>query len=167
MAKLRRVVTGGQLDEKAAKQRLQAEPLCPEKDKTASDDTLAVSNPRRLALASQRPKSAFCVETGAPGGTRTHNLLIRSQTLYPLSYGRTRRYYTLSPPAGQICSPPLRADSPNLITITVRFLDNSILALYNTALRSRLSFAACREQRTRACYLRASHIGVYPFIKER
>ncbi len=28
-------------------------------------------------------KSAFC----APGGTRTPNLLIRSQTLYPLSYG--------------------------------------------------------------------------------
>ena len=24
---------------------------------------------------------------GAPGGTRTPNLLIRSQTLYPLSYG--------------------------------------------------------------------------------
>jgi hypothetical protein len=25
---------------------------------------------------------------GAPGGTRTPNLLIRSQMLYPLSYGR-------------------------------------------------------------------------------
>jgi hypothetical protein len=25
--------------------------------------------------------------SGAPGGTRTHNLLIRSQALYPLSYG--------------------------------------------------------------------------------
>ncbi len=25
---------------------------------------------------------------GAPGGTRTPNLLIRSQVLYPLSYGR-------------------------------------------------------------------------------
>lgn len=25
--------------------------------------------------------------TGAPGGARTHNLLIRSQALYPLSYG--------------------------------------------------------------------------------
>lgn len=24
---------------------------------------------------------------GAPGGIRTHNLLIRSQALYPLSYG--------------------------------------------------------------------------------
>ncbi len=27
----------------------------------------------------------------APGGTRTPNLLIRSQTLYPLSYGRIGR----------------------------------------------------------------------------
>jgi hypothetical protein len=26
--------------------------------------------------------------SGAPGGTRTPNLLIRSQVLYPLSYGR-------------------------------------------------------------------------------
>src|SRR5690625_2391169 len=29
------------------------------------------------------------VSTSAPGGTRTPNLLIRSQMLYPLSYGRT------------------------------------------------------------------------------
>lgn len=28
------------------------------------------------------------VGLGAPGRTRTCNLLIRSQTLYPLSYGR-------------------------------------------------------------------------------
>ena len=41
---------------------------------------------------------------GAPGGTRTPSLLIRSQTLYPLSYGRGRRYYTPSPCAGQINS---------------------------------------------------------------
>jgi hypothetical protein len=27
-------------------------------------------------------------EDGAPGGTRTHDLLLRRQTLYPLSYGR-------------------------------------------------------------------------------
>jgi hypothetical protein len=26
---------------------------------------------------------------GAPGGTRTHRLLLRRQTLYPLSYERT------------------------------------------------------------------------------
>ncbi len=33
--------------------------------------------------------SAFpLVKRGAPGGTRTPNLLIRSQVLYPLSYGR-------------------------------------------------------------------------------
>jgi len=29
-------------------------------------------------------------ENGVPGGTRTPNLLVRSQTLYPLSYGYTR-----------------------------------------------------------------------------
>ena len=28
-------------------------------------------------------------ETGAPGGTRTHDLQVRNLTLYPLSYGRT------------------------------------------------------------------------------
>jgi hypothetical protein len=30
------------------------------------------------------------VQTSAPGGTRTHGLQIRSQLLYPLSYGRIR-----------------------------------------------------------------------------
>jgi hypothetical protein len=29
-----------------------------------------------------------CENVGAPEGTRTPNLLIRSQMLYPLSYGR-------------------------------------------------------------------------------
>jgi hypothetical protein len=35
---------------------------------------------------------------GAPGGIRTHNRLIRSQMLYPLSYGGNTHnaYYTLS-----------------------------------------------------------------------
>ena len=28
--------------------------------------------------------------SGAPGGTRTHDLQVRNLTLYPLSYGRTR-----------------------------------------------------------------------------
>lgn len=36
--------------------------------------------------------------SGAPGGTRTHNLLIRSQTLCPLSYGGITLDYTA--PAG-------------------------------------------------------------------
>ena len=30
-----------------------------------------------------------CINTGALGGTRTPNLLIRSQMLYPLSYERS------------------------------------------------------------------------------
>jgi hypothetical protein len=29
--------------------------------------------------------------SGAPGGTRTHDLQVRNLTLYPLSYGRTCR----------------------------------------------------------------------------
>ena len=32
---------------------------------------------------------------GAPEGTRTPNLLIRSQMLYPLSYGRSYHYVTV------------------------------------------------------------------------
>ena len=34
--------------------------------------------------------SEFPLEDGAPEGIRTPNLLIRSQMLYPLSYGRMR-----------------------------------------------------------------------------
>jgi hypothetical protein len=35
-------------------------------------------------VGSKSPKNPIY---GAPGGARTHNLLIRSQALYPLSYG--------------------------------------------------------------------------------
>jgi hypothetical protein len=34
---------------------------------------------------------------GAPGGNRTPNLLVRSQTLYPLSYGRSETAYRGGP----------------------------------------------------------------------
>jgi hypothetical protein len=34
------------------------------------------------------PAAAFMLNMGAPEGIRTPNLLIRSQMLYPLSYGR-------------------------------------------------------------------------------
>ena len=51
---------------------------------------------------------------GAPGETRTPNLLIRSQMLYPLSYGRvsheaTERAYQSDeglPPAVDAAAPP-------------------------------------------------------------
>jgi hypothetical protein len=43
-----------------------------------TDAVQAAQNPWKL-------KDAY----GAPGGTRTPNLLIRSQMLYPLSYGRS------------------------------------------------------------------------------
>ncbi len=38
----------------------------------------------------KRPLKGVCL-VGAPGGIRTPNLLIRSQMLYPLSYGRSVR----------------------------------------------------------------------------
>jgi hypothetical protein len=40
------------------------------------------------------PRSEPAAELGALGGTRTPNLLIRSQMLYPLSYERTNQQYT-------------------------------------------------------------------------
>jgi hypothetical protein len=45
---------------------------------------------------------------GALGGTRTPNLLIRSQMLYPLSYERTIQQYTAVRPIS------LRAGDPQL-----------------------------------------------------
>ena len=42
----------------------------------------------QLTGGSQRASSAFPLKDGAPEGIRTPNLLIRSQMLYPLSYGR-------------------------------------------------------------------------------
>ena len=44
----------------------------------------------------ERPvsRSEPAVYLGALGGTRTPNLLIRSQMLYPLSYERTNQQYT-------------------------------------------------------------------------
>ncbi len=41
------------------------------------------------------------VRVGAPGGTRTHNLLIRSQALYPLSYGGVGALYQISSARGE------------------------------------------------------------------
>ena len=38
--------------------------------------------------ARQATKPLTCASRGAPEGIRTPNLLIRSQMLYPLSYGR-------------------------------------------------------------------------------
>jgi hypothetical protein len=49
------------------------------------------------------PRSEPAAELGALGGTRTPNLLIRSQMLYPLSYERTNQQYTA---AGRL---PVRA----------------------------------------------------------
>jgi hypothetical protein len=48
---------------------------------------VAVASRRRTARMSPLTSE----EIGAPGGTRTHDLQVRNLTLYPLSYGRTRR----------------------------------------------------------------------------
>ena len=37
-------------------------------------------------------KTIYASVADAPGRTRTRNLLVRSQALYPLSYGRTIEY---------------------------------------------------------------------------
>ena len=46
------------------------------------------ARPHRTRTRAKRKKKALTREnTGAPGGIRTPNLLIRSQMLYPLSHG--------------------------------------------------------------------------------
>jgi hypothetical protein len=48
--------------------------------------TVAVNSaPAETARCAKR--GLTCGDTGAPGGIRTPNLLIRSQMLYPLSHG--------------------------------------------------------------------------------
>ena len=48
------------------------------------------STARTTAPAKGRNPCKFSGVSGTPGGIRTPNLLIRSQMLYPLSYGRKR-----------------------------------------------------------------------------
>lgn len=43
------------------------------------------------------PRFRAAHSSGTPGRTRTHNLLVRSQTLYPLSYEGARPPYPASP----------------------------------------------------------------------
>ena len=49
---------------------------------------------RSSALLIPDGKALTCGYVSALGGTRTPNLLIRSQMLYPLSYERTIQQYT-------------------------------------------------------------------------
>src|SRR5215472_6586537 len=62
------------------------------------------------------PRSEPAAELGALGGTRTPNLLIRSQMLYPLSYERWLEQYTV---AGAFAAPAgrerTRARNPKLL----------------------------------------------------
>jgi hypothetical protein len=58
---------------------------------------------------------------GALGGTRTPNLLIRSQMLYPLSYERTNQQYTA------VRMPTVRADGASTRAQRCRASDFLIL----------------------------------------
>src|SRR5262249_39163844 len=56
-------------------------------------------------------------ELGALGGTRTPNLLIRSQMLYPLSYERTTQQYTaVRAPTVRASGAGERTPRPDLLT---------------------------------------------------
>jgi hypothetical protein len=55
---------------------------------------------------------------GAPEGIRTPNLLIRSQMLYPLSYGRPL-------PGGNAASPYRSAEGPTKSAVTLREQGNT------------------------------------------
>ena len=46
-------------------------------------------NRQKTRTARFREPFSYCLNQCAPGGIRTPNLLIRSQMLYPLSYGRS------------------------------------------------------------------------------
>src|SRR3989344_8479161 len=50
-------------------------------------DVLPLNYTRKRADYTSHPE-----KLNAPGGTRTPNLFVRSETLYPLSYGRTSRH---------------------------------------------------------------------------
>ena len=55
-------------------------------DKVAAENIRKVKY--RLRACRWRRREPFYLEVSAPEGIRTPNLLIRSQMLYPLSYGR-------------------------------------------------------------------------------
>ena len=70
----------------------------------------------RAATPSERPpdRCQRCRETSqsAPEGTRTPNLLIRSQVLYPLSYGRSALPPGKSTGSGQTVRADRSAEAP-------------------------------------------------------
>ncbi len=71
------------------------------------------------------PSGAFlflasrCDKGGTPGGTRTSGLLVRNQTLYPLSYGRAYRTweYTMRSDAVNLCWRVGRDSNPGYLTV--------------------------------------------------
>ena len=60
------------------------------------------SGPRALC----RRTALTCEGSGALGGTRTPNLLIRSQMLYPLSYERRRTPHSVRHLQGDVSAVP-------------------------------------------------------------
>ena len=65
-----------------------------------------VQNHPRLVVSVGNRHRSKSKSAGAPEGTRTPNLLIRSQMLYPLSYGRPAARPTGSVPARESCLCP-------------------------------------------------------------
>jgi hypothetical protein len=55
--------------------------------------------------------------SGAPEGTRTPNLLIRSQVLYPLSYGRMSYVFSYVAEARGF-EPPVRFKADNSLAVS-------------------------------------------------
>ena len=69
------------------------------------------------ALGISQSNTLTCGYIGALGGTRTPNLLIRSQMLYPLSYERTTQQYTaVRGPAVRASGAGERTPRPDLLT---------------------------------------------------
>ncbi len=54
-------------------------------------------------LANEKPPAIGRRNSGTPEGTRTPDLLVRNQTLYPLSYGRVESILHGSAPERQPC----------------------------------------------------------------
>ncbi len=80
----------------------------------AVDSTLLLSsgvssNVTRRSILETRNSPLTC---GAPEGIRTPNLLIRSQMLYPLSYGRL--LFNCCRSTGLACRPTRRREDLNL-----------------------------------------------------
>jgi hypothetical protein len=75
----------------------------------------------QLMCVSGSVQRAFPLDVGAPEGIRTPNLLIRSQMLYPLSYGRTSLSYVADESASAEArgfEPPVAFEGDNSLAVS-------------------------------------------------